>query len=353
MPDNDTLPDNAESGLLILDRATVQRCAASFDPLAAVEVLLKEHASDATTLPAESYMEWHNRVGAHCRSIAMPGGVPGDGASTYGVKIINAAVSNPAMGLDRAGGVTLLFDPETARPRVIADAGYLSALRTATYTLVSLRHLGPSSFDSVSLIGCGTLAKEHLRLFTRYQPEVSRVYLYDLDPDRSRALSDWIARHFARLTVTVCDTARQAAGASPVLITLTTSRRPYIEPDWLPSGSFVAHVSLDDVTEEVFLRAEAIFADDIGLITENPRRILGRLMAEGKISQPGNSADGARQITGTLGDVLLGRRESVRPHHGVVVSNPFGMSILDIGLLAKVARMAEAERLGQRINIDN
>lgn len=33
-----------------------------------------------------------------------------------------------------------LFDPGTARPYLIADAAHLSALRTAAYILLSLRH---------------------------------------------------------------------------------------------------------------------------------------------------------------------------------------------------------------------
>jgi ornithine cyclodeaminase len=132
---------------------------------------------------------------------------------------------------------------------------------------------------------------------------------------------------------------------------LTTSRSPYIEPSWFRPGSFVAHVSLDDVTEEVFLQAEALFVDDVTLIRDNPRRILGRLMAEGKISEPGASARTGRGITGTLGDVLTGRREAVRPADGVVVSNPFGMSILDVGLLQQVAAAADAEGLGLPVRL--
>jgi N-[(2S)-2-amino-2-carboxyethyl]-L-glutamate dehydrogenase len=55
------------------------------------------------------------------------------------------------------------------------------------------------------------------------------------------------------------------------------------------------------------------------------------LMAEDKI----------HETVDTLGEVLVGTRQAVRPCDGVVVSNPFGMSILDIALLEQVARAAE------------
>jgi len=89
------------------------------------------------------------------------------------------------------------------------------------------------------------------------------------------------------------------------------------------------------------LEAEAVFVDDAALVRDNPRRILGRLMAEGKI----------HETVGTLGEVLVGTRQAVRPQDGVVVSNPFGMSILDIALLARVARTAEEAELGSLLRV--
>jgi ornithine cyclodeaminase/alanine dehydrogenase-like protein (mu-crystallin family) len=330
-----------EPELRVLDRDAVERCVAAFDPLDVVESALRSHATGNTVLPAEAYMEWNNPAGAHCRSIAMPGGVPGRDGPVYGVKIINAAVSNPSAGLDRAGGVTMLFDPCTARPYLMADAGYLSALRTAAYTLLSLRHLGPQECESISLIGCGALAREHLRLFARYYPSITTAYVYDLDQGRSRALADWAGLGTTGITVVSCNSAPEAAAASTVVITVTTSRKPYIERDWLRPACFVAHVSLDDLAENVFLAAEAVFVDDVSLVRDNPRRILGRLMAEDKIDK----------IDGTLGEVLMGTRQAIRPHNGVVVSNPFGMSILDIALLEQVARTAEERGLGSLLRV--
>lgn len=59
-----------------------------------------------------------------------------------------------------------------------------------------------------------------------------------------------------------------------------------MEPGWFRPANFVAHVPLDDVTEEAFLGLEAIFVDDLCRVRDNPRRILGRLMADAKIREP-------------------------------------------------------------------
>jgi ornithine cyclodeaminase/alanine dehydrogenase-like protein (mu-crystallin family) len=140
--------------------------------------------------------------------------------------------------------------------------------------------------------------------------------------------------------------------AAQLAITLTVSDTPYAMIDWFRPGTFVAHVSLDDLRPDVFAGAEAVYVDDVGLVRENPRRILGRLMRDGLVAEPGGSAaSGGRPLTGTLGDVLLGRVGARRPVDGVVVSNPFGMSILDVGLVDAVHAVAVAEGLGVRLDL--
>ncbi|SDH48744.1 ornithine cyclodeaminase [Lentzea fradiae] len=333
--------------MLLLDRAAVERCLAAVDPVAVVETTLRAHADGRTQLPAEGYLSWTNRHGAYSRSLAMLGSVT-DPEPVYGLKVVNAATSNPGFGLDRAGGVAMLFDPETARPAVLAEAAVLSALRTAAYTVLSLRHLGPESPDAVSVLGCGALARTHLRLLAK-DPGITRAFAHDLDPARAHALRDWAATEIPSVTVDVVPDAESCVAASSVLITVTTSSSPYIPPSWFTRPTFVAHVSLDDVDTDVFREAEAVYVDDLELVVDNPRRILGALLGAGTLDP---DPSGARpRVEGSLADVLDGRVPAVRPVRGNVVSNPFGMAVLDVALLAAVVANARATGEGVLINL--
>lgn len=338
--------------ITILNRADARWCAAQFDPVAVVESVLRQHADGEVLLPAEGYMAWANSEGAYSRSVAMLGALTGD-EPVYGLKLINASVSNPMKGLERAGGISVLFDPETARPRFLVEAGYLSGLRTAAYTICSLRRLGPEQITKVSVIGCGTIARFHLELIQRYFPSATDVYLYDIQRKRASQLSDWSAARWPHLAITVTDSALDCAQSAQVVMTLTVSDKPYAKLSWFLPGSFIAHVSLDDLEADVFSGAEAVFVDDVGLVRDNPRRILGSLMREGKITAPGETApaDGARPLDGTLGDVVLGRTPATRPSRGVVVSNPFGMAVLDVAMAAAVSRVAADAGLGHRVDL--
>jgi ornithine cyclodeaminase/alanine dehydrogenase-like protein (mu-crystallin family) len=342
---------------LFLNKSAVVTCVAALDISAIIADVLHDHAAKRTVIPEEGYLAWTNASGAYCRSIAMLGGLRRSSGAVYGLKVINAAVSNPQYGLERAGGFTFLFDTETARPKVIADAGYLSAVRTAGYSVLSIEQLGPALWDSVTIIGCGTQAEAHVDLLVSSFPGFRDLYVFDLDRERAEQFTEKVTGKYPVLRVGIAGTARDAVRSAPVVITVTTSSAAYIPAAWIEPGSFVAHVSLDDLMEDVFRSAEALYVDDVDLVRNNPRRILGRLLQGGSASWPADEASPGAcspkvpSITGTLGMVLEGRCPAVRPSTGYVVSNPFGMSILDVGLIAAVHRQARLLRLGQVLEL--
>ncbi len=339
----------AADDILVLDRPAVERCLADVDVLAVVENCLRAHHRRQTELPDEGYMTWTNSRGAYSRSVAMLGAVHEPGRDLFGLKVINAAVSNPELGLDRAGGMAFLYDPETARPRLMAEAGLLSALRTAGYTAVSLRHLGPAEPESVSVLGCGALARMHLRVLAAHLPSLRTAYVHDLIPERAAGLAQWAGHAIPSLRVEPVGEPEPCVARSGILVTVTVSPAPYIPPSWFAGPAFIAHVSLDDVLPETFASASAIFVDDEEMVAANPRRVLGRLIADGAI---GRSGSGQRpRVTGSLGQVIDGEVEAVRPVTGHVVSNPFGLAILDVALLGAVEAAAISRGEGLRINL--
>ena len=333
----------------VLDRSTVVECLRGVDPVEVVARTLVAHSEKQTVLPAEGYLSWDNSEGAYTRSLAMLGGLVAQTPPLYGLKVVNASTSNPSRGIERAGGMMMLFDPETARPRVLAEAGLVSALRTAAYTVLSVQRLGPVEVPALSMLGCGTLARVHLRLLASHLAELRTVHVYDVVPERAEALAGWAAEELPGLDVVPAADARACVAASRVLVTLTVSDEPYIGPDWFDGPGLIAHVSLDDLARPVFEHAQSILVDDVDLVVENPRRILGALVSEGVVAAaPGGPGP---VIAGTLGELVAGRLRVDRPQEGLVVSNPFGMAILDVALLGEISREAEVADRGFELDL--
>ncbi|GAA0984742.1 2,3-diaminopropionate biosynthesis protein SbnB [Acrocarpospora macrocephala] len=338
------------SELRYLPRAAVIECCAEIDVLAVVEDALVRHGRGQTMLPEEAYLGWETSAGTAARSLAMPGGLRLSGGLALGVKTINGNLGNPDRGLARSQGLLMMFDPEIAWPRTIMESAYLSATRTAAVTALTARLLGRPGMRGAALIGCGTLAKAHLALLPA---GITEVCLYDRDPLRARALAEAVRD---RIEVRVAADAESCVRGRDLVVTVTTVTEGYLPFEWLAPGALVAHVSLDDVLPDVVRRAGLVVVDDWDLVRHDHRRLLGRLHRDGLLLGPdGGSHPGvtpepsARRVDTTLAAILTGAHPGRRSEHDVVLSNPFGMSILDIALGQAVEEVAARRDAGVRL----
>jgi len=346
--------------LTYLSRDDVVRCFADLDPVELVADALRRHASGETLLPDEAYLGWETSNGSAARSLAMPGGLRYEDGLALGTKIINGSLGNPARGLARSQGLLLMFDPEVAWPRVLMEAAYISSLRTAAVSAVAAVSLGAAATSKVAVIGCGTLAKMHLVLLHTALPHLTEVALFDADPRHAETLATAIRddETAADLKVTVAADARECVRDAHLVVTTTTVTEGYLPYEWLTPGALVAHVSLDDVLPDVVERAGLVLVDDWNLVSHDHRRLLGRMYRDGRLLGPDGERHpdapamaSARPVDATLGDVLLGRHPGRADERDIVLSNPFGMSILDIALGDRVARAAARLGLGQELRM--
>jgi ornithine cyclodeaminase len=341
-----------------LARANVIEACQFVDVVEAVEEALRLHALGGTTLPAEAYLGWTTADGHAARCLAMPGALDTPTGRIVGLKTINASLGNPARGLPRSQGFTVLLDPATAQPLALMEAAYISAMRTAAVTAVTAARMATTEPESLALIGCGTLAHAHLSLLLARVTSLRRLFLYDSVRQRAADLAATVPELSGgtKTDVVVTENARECVRAADIVVPVTTVTEGYIEADWLRPGTLVAHVSLDDLTEDAVLRADVLVVDDWELVSDDPRRLLGRMYRAGSLLDPTGAPrpgtrhpDRARQVDATLGDVVTGRHPGRRKDSDVVISNPFGMATLDVAVAHRVLRAAEARGIGRRL----
>jgi ornithine cyclodeaminase/alanine dehydrogenase-like protein (mu-crystallin family) len=339
------VPDTA--GMLYLTRREVVRAVEKLDPVGIVRDALALHAAGRTTLPDEAYLPWETSRGSFARSLALPGALWGE-TPVLGVKLINSSLDNHLHGLPRANGVTLLFDRETARPKAIMDAAHLSALRTAAYTVLSVRLLAAPDVRRIGVVGCGALGAMHVRLLAEILPS-ARFHLFDVHTGQSTALADAVRGQ--GVDCAPVDSAEAAVRDQQVVVTTTTTTTGYLRYDWLSPGALIAHVSLDDVLPEVVALADLVVIDDWPLVSADDRRILGRMYRSGELLGPDGEAfarprSDARRVDATLADVVAGSHVGRTSDEQIVLSNPFGMGILDVAVAGEVLRVAGELGLG-------
>ncbi|MEV8457798.1 ornithine cyclodeaminase family protein [Streptomyces sp. NPDC052095] len=350
-----------DSDFRYLSRADVVEAARGLDIVATVAEALTLHSAGQSVLPEEAYLGWTTPQGDAARLLAMPGALTRPGRPpVVGMKTINASIGNPGRGIPRSQGFTLLLDPETARPLALMEAAYISAMRTAAVTALGVRHLAVAEPRGLALLGCGPLARAHIALLLPTVPTLRRIALYDVAPERAKSLAEHIASlpGADAIETVIAEGPREAVREAELVVPVTTVTEGYIEPDWLRPGALVCHVSLDDLTEAAVLAAGTVIVDDWSLVRDDPRRLLGRMHRAGTLLGPDGTPregvtarPGARPVDGTLGDVLAGRHPGRRDQDETVISNPFGMSILDVAVADRIHARAEAAGLGARLTL--
>lgn len=334
-----------EQMIRYLTEADTRRALSQLDPVAIAREVFELHASGQTRLPAEAYLSWRGRAGGQARSLNMPGMLAGR-YNAVGTKIINACLDNVEFGLPRASGLTLLFDPGTARIVSVMAAARISAQRTAAVTVAAARELLPGGEVTVGVIGAGVLARTHIELLAGALPAFTSVKLYDQAAGRARRLRDDLMPRLP-VKIEVAESARAAIEGASLVIPATTTTTGYISYDWLAPGCVVVNVSLDDVLEDAVRRVDQIFVDDWELIAADTQRLLGRMHRAGTLTGPRQERTrAATAVDAELGDIFTGRHPGRGRAADIILVNPFGMAIQDIALAAEVYRIAERDGIG-------
>lgn len=345
--------DNSTEHFRYLSRKDVVAALEEVDIVQTVTEALRLHARNEVVLPEEAYLPWQSPSGDSARCLAMPGALRFDDGWAIGLKTINGSLGNPARGLPRSQGFTLLLDPETARPTVLFEAAYISALRTAAVTAVAARTLAAPGMATMALIGCGTLAEAHLTLLIDTLPSLREVRLFDVHPERTEKLLSRVGPLRSDLDVRIVGSAKECVIGADLIVPVTTVTEGYIPFDWLSPGALVSHVSLDDLLPDVITHADLLVVDDWELVGGDSRRLLGRMYRSGELLDPSGAPrpgtgpkPNARKVDATIGEIVSGSHPGRRDPEEIIVCNAFGMAILDIAVAHRAAQAAESQRLG-------
>ena len=121
-----------------------------------------------------------------------------------------------------------------------------------------------------------------------------------------------------------------------------------------PAGTIVVNISLDDLLPEVILKADKVIVDDWHLVRNDNRRLIGKMYRErlinGLDTYEQSSGHGQRAIDAELGEIIIGKKPGRLDEEEIIVVNPFGLSIEDIGLALKVYRESKKIGLGIYLN---
>ncbi len=158
-----------------------------------------------------------------------------------GVKAGGLWPGNRARGLANHQSTVLLFDCDSGAPMALVRGTFLTALRTAAASAISIRHLARPDARVLGILGAGGQAEFQMRAALA-ERAFSRLVIAARDPARGEALAAALADTDLPISI---QSAEDMARMSDVIITVTPSFSAVIEDGWVRPGTHLACMGAD------------------------------------------------------------------------------------------------------------
>ncbi|MDN3518136.1 ornithine cyclodeaminase family protein [Aquisalimonas lutea] len=306
--------------MLIISEQAVRDSVGRADAAAAVEsVFAAMAAGDARNFPVVREAIGH--------ADALYGFKSGfdRGELTLGVKSGGYWPGNAARGLTNHQSTVLLFDPDTGQPRALVGGNYLTALRTAAASAVSIRHLARPDAATLGIVGAGHQAPFQLRAALE-ERRFQRVVAWNRSPERLNDLAAAAAEAGVAFETVDRDTlCRQA----DVIITITSCFEPLLSARQIRPGTHIACMGTDTAGKQeidpAILAAAEVFTDEVA-------QAAGIGECQHAVAQGLIAAEAIRPV----GDVIRNADTFARAAGTVTVFDGTGVGLQDLA----VARVA-------------
>lgn len=210
---------------------------------------------------------------------------------TLGVKAGGYWPGNMKKGLINHQSTVFLFDPDTGRLDALVGGNYLTAVRTAASSAISIAHLARKDAKVLGMVGAGHQAGFQLRAAAE-QRNFEKVVAWNFHPDMLPGLArvaDEIGLPFEAVE-------RERLGAeADIIISATSAHEPLMMMDWVKPGTHLACMGTDtrgkQEMDPVLIAAATLFTDEIAqsvTIGETQHAIAAGLIAEADITPIGN-----------------------------------------------------------------
>ena len=142
-------------------------------------------------------------------------------------------------------GTLLLNERETGKPLMAMDCTTLTAYRTAATSAIAAKHCLPNNIREIAFVGCGLQAYYHFLAYREVFPNIKTVSLYDKNEEAIQKLANKIPKTFN--VIKYPSNIEQAIKQADLITTLTPSKEPYLDFNYLKNNCHINAVGADAV----------------------------------------------------------------------------------------------------------
>jgi len=312
----------------VLDEHTVRRLLPMADCIEAMDGALRSLARGEVYNPLRPVFRPPNEPSLMG---LMPAHRGGD-AAWWSLKALTIVPGNSSRGLDSHQGFVALFDGDTGEPRVLMNAGGITAIRTAAVSGVATRLLAREHVKTLAILGSGTQAVSHLEAMHAVR-SFDRVVM-------------WSASGRALDGAESVETAEEAVRDADVICTTTASAEPVVKREWLKPGVHINGVGSSIPTARELDSQTMV---DASLFVDRRESTINE--AGDFLIPQREGLIGPDAIRAELGEVLLGTPEGRRSDDEITLFKSLGIGVEDLAAGELVLQRAEAEDAGTVVSL--
>jgi alanine dehydrogenase len=256
-----------------------------------------------------------------------------------GAKLVSVVPANFAKGLHTHLAAVSLFDTETGALTAVMDGRYITEVRTAAASAVSVRHLARADASILAILGTGVQARSHLAALPLVR-KFTEVRAWS--PTRDHLLA---FVNEAEGSVQAAGTAEEAVRGADVIVLATNSVRPAIESAWVSDGAHVIAIGAcrpthQEIDPALVARANLVVDSRAAALQESGDIVIP--IREGLFK-----ADHARA---ELGEIVSGVKAGRADAREVTLFKSLGQAIED--LVAADLAYRRAQELGRGVHVE-
>jgi len=257
-----------------------------------------------------------------------------------GVKSGGYWPGNMAKGLTNHQSTIFLFNPDTGQLSALVGGNYLTAVRTAASSSVSISHLARKDARVLGMIGAGHQAQFQLRAAAE-QRNFEKVVAWNFHTD----MLDNLGKVAKDVGLPFEAVEREQLGAeADVIITITSAFEPLLMKDWVKPGTHIACMGTDtkgkqEVDPEL-IKAATLFTDEVAqsiTIGETQHAIAQNLISETDIT--------------SIGDVINGKHPGRTSDSEITLFDGTGVGLQDLAVASVAAKLAGEQGLATEVDL--
>lgn len=259
---------------------------------------------------------------------------------TLGLKSGGYWPGNMDKGLTNHQSTVFLFDPDTGQLQALVGGNYLTAVRTAAASAVSIAHLSRNDSKVLGMVGAGHQAGFQLRAAAE-QRTFEKVVAWNYHPE----MLDSLGKIAAEIGLPFESVEREQLGAqADVIISITSAHEALMMKEWIKPGTHIACMGTDTAGKQEMdpqlIASATVFTDEIAQsisLGETQHAVKAGLLNEDQIT--------------SIGHVINGTHAGRTSVDEITVFDGTGVGLQDLAVAAAATRLAVEKGIAQEVSL--